>query len=85
MCGCVGVWGCGGVGVWGCGGVGVWVCGCVGVCVCVCVLGIKSCRKIIILIPQGSWLTETEFMVSWNLNTMRFLEVIGHPNHHLRI
>ena len=24
-------------------------------------------------------------MVSWNLNTMRFVEVIGHPNQHLRI
>ena len=22
-------------------------------------------------------------MVSWNLNTLRFVEVIGHPNHHL--
>ena len=24
-------------------------------------------------------------MVSWNLNTMRFVSVIGHPNHQLRI
>ena len=31
--------------------------------------------------PHRNW----EWYVSWNLNTMHFGSVIGHPNHHLRI
>ena len=37
----------------------------------------------LVMYPQGSWLTLWEWQ--WNLNIMRFVSVIEHPNHDLRI